>query len=166
MRRYHHHGLFIGAALMGMVAGSLSALGAESEIKQVMDERHESFEHMGETFEDLEKEIKRKSPDLARIQQNANQIDAWARDQINWFPIGSGPESGFKTDAKAEVWKQPAEFRALQDKFIVEAGALKTIAADGPVEDLATQIEKTGQVCSQCHETYRKQFSLFSIFGF
>ncbi len=166
MRRIHQQGIFIGAALVGMIAGSFSAFAAEPEIKQVMNERHENFEHMGEAFEELDKEIKRKSPDMARIQQNASQIDAWARDQIHWFPIGSGPESGLKTEAKAEIWKRPAEFRTLQDEFIVEAGALKTVATDGPVEGLAAQIEKTGEVCSQCHETYRKKFSLFSIFGF
>ncbi len=166
MKRNYQHGILIGAALVGMMGGSFAALASESDIKQVMSERHESFEHMGEVFEELSREVKQKSPDMVRIQQDVSRIDVWAKDQVNWFPIGSGPESGIKTDAKAEIWEQPAEFRALQDEFIVEAGVLKTVAFNGPGDDLAAQTEKVGEVCSQCHETYRKQFSLFSIFGF
>ena len=165
MRQNHRHGFLISAGLV-LIVGSLSAFAAAPEIEQIMKERHENFEHMGEAFEDIDREIKRASPDIGRIQRHAGQIDVWAQDQIHWFPVGSGPESGIKTDAKAEIWERPTEFKALQDEFVIEARELKNIADNSPVDMLAAQIHKTGEVCSQCHETYRKKFSLFSIFGF
>jgi len=152
------------ALVAGFVMQPYLVVGAETKIEQVMRERHEKFERMGEAFEEIDKEIGREAPDITLIQQNSVQIDEWAGDQVHWFPEGSGPESGIKTEAKPEIWSMPDEFGALQDAFVVEAGKLKKAAIAGHVDSLASQIEATGAVCSKCHETYRKKFSLFSIF--
>jgi cytochrome c556 len=166
MKRNHIRTASLIVLVVGLTAHPYSVFAAETEIEQVMRERHEKFEHMGEVFEKIDREIKRESPDIKLIQRHSAQIDEWARDQIHWFPKGSGPESGIKTEAKPEIWSMPDEFGALQNAFGVEAGMLKRVAIKGDPAGLVAQIEATGAVCSKCHETYRKKFSLFSIFGF
>ncbi len=113
------------ALLAGLVGYPFSAHSAEPEIERIMQERHEKFERMGEAFDDIDMEIKRSALDIALIQKHATQIDVWAQDQIHWFPEGSGPESGIKTKAKSEIWSRPDDFKALQEKFVIEAGEKK-----------------------------------------
>jgi cytochrome c556 len=153
------------ALLTGVVVYSFSAHSADPEIERVMKERHEKFERMGEAFDEIDMEIKRSTPDVDLIQKHAVQIDEWAQDQFHWFPEGSGPESGIKTKAKSEIWSRLDDFRGLQEAFVAEAGKLKSAAVERDVTNLASQVHATGEVCSSCHETYRKKSSLFSIFG-
>ncbi len=153
-------------AVAGSLAWPLALTAAESELADIVRERHEKFERMGEAFEDMERESHRPEPDAGLLARNADQIDTWAHEQLGWFPAGTGPEDGFKTKAKQEIWTDSERFNSLQTEFIAEAGKLKLIAAGGDASAIAAQVEKTGAVCSECHEVYRKQFSLFSIFGF
>ncbi|MEQ9448444.1 MAG: cytochrome c, partial [Rhodospirillaceae bacterium] len=135
-------------------------------IAALMAERHEKYERMGEAFDEIDREIKKQSPDRSLIKNHAAQINSWANQQLYWFPEGSGPESGLDTEAKADIWTRPDEFSALQHEFIREAAKLNEAASSADHAHLAERIEATGAVCSQCHEVFRKQFSLFSIFGF
>ena len=165
MERNIKHRLFAGTVIFGMTLIPLSLLAADTEIEQIMKDRFEKFEQMGEAYDEINREVELKNPDYALIKKHAIQIEVWANEGLQWFPVGSGPESGIKTSTKAEVWSKPAKFRALQDEFIIEARELKTISISGPLEKLSAQFKKTGDVCSECHELYRKKASLFSIFG-
>lgn len=159
------YGLYA-ALIAGSIALSLPVFGAESEIERVMKERHEKFELMGEAYDSIDLELKRDNPDLALIQEHAVQIDEWAGELIYWFPEGSGPDSGIKTEAKAEIWSDPDDFEALQEAFVVEARNLRNASAESNMETLGSRFKATSAVCSECHEKYRKETSLFSIFGF
>ena len=72
-----------------------------------------------------------------------------------WFPKGSGPESGVKTDAKAEVWNDAAGFAAAANRFQGEAAKLQEIAAGGDIAAIKAQVRATGGACKNCHDKYR-----------
>jgi cytochrome c556 len=141
------------------------ALAADPAMQQAAKMRHQNFELLGDHYETLEKEAKRRTPRVALMQEKAAEIDRLAREQGTWFPAGSGPESGIKTKAKAEVWTKPAEFQQIHDRFLVEAGKLKEIAAGGDAAAIKAQTEVTGAACSDCHNTFRKQGGIMSLFG-
>jgi cytochrome c556 len=165
MRSIKHFSHVLGLLFVGVMAMSAPAAAQSDTAKQAARDRHEKFEDLGTAFENIEKEAKKSTPDSAKVQRYAAEIETSGKDSINWFPAGSGPGNGFKTKAKAEVWSKPTEFQDLHDKFIAEATKLNQIAATADKAALAVQVHATGEACSECHEHFRKQGGLLSIFG-
>src|SRR5947209_2325885 len=96
---------------------SLSAWAAEAAMQKTAKERHENFETLGKAFKGIEKEAKKRTPNMTATQQYAADIDRLAQEQGTWFPVGSGPADGIKTKAKAEVWTKAAEFQEIHERF-------------------------------------------------
>jgi len=142
-----------------------SVMAAEQTGKQVAQQRHADFEKIGDAYEILEKQIKKSKPDAAVIQREAALVLTLGKEIPNWFPEGSGPGKGIKTKARAEIWTQAADFTRLQEMFMATAEAMNQTAAAGDVSALSAQFEKMGEACSECHKQFRKDKSLFSIFG-
>jgi cytochrome c556 len=143
-----------------MIAG---AAVAQQSGKDAAHDRHENFEKMGDAFEKLEKETKRKKPDSAVIQREVALVSQLGKESVTWFPAGSGPGNDFKTESLAEVWTQPEAFKDLQDKFLAASAKLSELAAANTVTH--ADVERTGETCSECHKKFRKESSIFSIFG-
>jgi cytochrome c556 len=159
--RFRHTAL-LAAALTLLADG---ALAAEPAGKEAAHERHHHFEALGDSFETLEKQAKKSKPDAAIVQREAAQVAKLGRQIQLWFPPGSGPGNGFKTHAKAEVWTDMPAFNDLLEKFVVAADQLNQKAAAGDMSVMAAAVEHTGEACSECHKKFRKEKSLFSIFG-
>jgi cytochrome c556 len=149
-------GLTLSLALAGAAVAQQSG-------KDAAHDRHEKFEEMGDAFEKLEKETKKKKPDTAVIQREVAVISKLGKESIMWFPVGSGPGNGFKTETLAEVWTQPDVFKDLQEKFLAASEKLSASAAANTVTH--AEVEQTGETCSECHKKFRKESSFFSIFG-
>lgn len=143
-----------------MIAG---AAVAQQSGKDAAHDRHENFEKMGDAFEKLEKETKKKKPDSAVIQREVALVSQLGEESVTWFPAGSGPGNGFKTETLAEVWTQPEVFKDLQEKFLAASAKLSALAAANTVTH--ADVERTGETCSECHKKFRKESSIFSIFG-
>lgn len=140
-------------------------IAAEQTAKQVAQQRHADFEKIGDAYETLEKQIKKSKPDAAVIQREAALVLAMGKEIPNWFPEGSGPDKGVKTKARAEIWTQAADFTRLQETFMATAEAMNQTAVSGDFSTISAQFEKMGEACSECHKQFRKDKSLFSIFG-
>lgn len=82
-----------------------------------------------------------------RIAQNAQQIPAL-------FPAGS--HQG-KTAALPTVWERKADFDAHATKLEQDAKAVQTGITDQA--SLQAAIQRVGQNCGGCHETYRRKES-------
>jgi len=117
--------------------------------------RHDNFKAQGAAFKGVIDELKKDSPDKALIAGNAAKIKASSLALPSWFPKGSGPESGVKTDAKAEVWNDAAGFAAAANRFQGEAAKLQEIAAGGDIAAIKAQVRATGGACKNCHDKYR-----------
>jgi cytochrome c556 len=82
---------------------------------------------------------------LQRIEQNARQIPAL-------FPAGS--QQG-KTAALPVIWERKADFDARASKLEQDAKAAQTGITDQA--SLQAALERVGQNCGGCHDTFRKK---------
>jgi cytochrome c556 len=118
-------------------------------------QRHENFKQQGAAFKAINDELKKDAPDKALIASNANKLKTLTTQLPSWFPKGSGPESGFKTDAKAEVWSDAAGFAAAVNRLQVESSKLQQVSATGDLAAIRAQVRATGGACKNCHDKYR-----------
>jgi cytochrome c556 len=117
--------------------------------------RHDKFEAIGKATKALGAELKKDAPDLAVIKTNAESIDSSAKALPSWFPGTTGPEPDVKTEAKAEIWQKPAEFKAAAGKFAAAAAALKSAADAGDIAAVKTAAAALGPTCKGCHDSFR-----------
>jgi cytochrome c556 len=117
--------------------------------------RHENFKAQGAAFKAVLDELKKDAPDQAVLKSNAAKLKASSTELPSWFPKGSGPESGVKTDAKAEVWSDAAGFAAAANRLQVEVSKFQQLATAGDVAGMKAQSRVVGGACKNCHEKYR-----------
>jgi Tannase-like family of unknown function (DUF6351)/Cytochrome C' len=94
-------------------------------------------------------------PSLIEIAHYASSLQEVAASQQQWFPAGSGVESGIKTGAKAEIWSQPAEFAKWERDLSAAIVQLVKVVAGQDIENVRHQHEQLGRVCAGCHKTFR-----------
>jgi cytochrome c556 len=123
---------------------------------RIADERHENFEKIGEAAKAVGDQLKEASPDLAKIQAAAATINGFAPQVAGWFPAGSGPDDGIKTDALQAVWEKPAEFKAAADQFVAEAAKFDAAAKAGDLAAIGAAMQALGGSCKGCHDKFRK----------
>jgi cytochrome c556 len=60
------------------------------------------------------------------------------------------------TDAKAEIWSDPAKFKQAIEKMQSEAELLAAAVGEGNVDLIPGRVKALGQACGGCHESFRK----------
>lgn len=76
---------------------------------------------------------------------------------LPWEGFIAGSDQGAPTRARPEVWKEPAKFKELQQKLMVETAKLETVAKSGDEAAFKAQIAATGKACSNCHDDFRSK---------
>ena len=97
------------------------------------------------------------APVTAELQKHSAAIARQAPLIKKWFPKGSGPESGIKTDAKPEIWTDMATFLTLAGNLEAESKKLVAVSM-APSFDSAVfmgQLRATGGACKACHDKFR-----------
>jgi cytochrome c556 len=117
--------------------------------------RHDNFKAQGAAFKTVIDELKKDAPDKAVLSTNATKLKVSSTALPSWFPKGSGPESGVKTDAKAEVWSDAAGFAAAANRFQLEASKFQQLAEAGDIAGMKAQSRVLGGACKNCHDKYR-----------
>jgi cytochrome c556 len=117
--------------------------------------RQQNFKLQGAAFKAINDELKQDTPNIALIAANAAKLRSIAANLPSWFPRGSGPESGFPTDAKPEVWTDPAGFAAAATRLQVQTSTLQQLAAAGDLAGVRNQAHAVGEACKSCHDSYR-----------
>ncbi|MEJ5977207.1 cytochrome c [Novosphingobium sp. PS1R-30] len=120
-------------------------------------DRHENFEAIGKAFKTIGDELKKGAPDLAAIKTQATKINGFAPQVKDWFPAGSSPKDGVKTDALAAIWEQPDEFGKAAARFAEAAAALDAAAASGDLAAVRGATGPLGAACKSCHERFREK---------
>jgi cytochrome c556 len=141
------------ALFVGLAAGG-AALAAVDAAK-VEHDRHENFHKIGAAFKVVNDQLKADKPDAGAIGAQARVIHGLAPQIPSWFPAGSGPESGVKTRAKAEIWTDKAGFAAAAKGLETESAKLETIARAGDMDAIKAQVKATGEACGTCHKKFR-----------
>ena len=143
-------------AALGMVA-SYTAYAASPAITNAVKARQASYKEIGGGFKAINDELKSGSPDMNSVRPLARDLASRAALLPKYFPRGSGPESGVKTRAKAEIWKDNAAFAKLQNDMISATRALDAAAASGNTAALGSARSTLGGLCKSCHDRFRAE---------
>src|SRR5262245_45387967 len=129
--------------LVGGLALTLAACGGETTaayhgddplpngmtVKQQIEARQHNLKDLGGAFKTVNDQLKTDAPQLTEIKLAAEEIRSHSQEIGNWFPAGTGPESGVKTEARAAIWTGQADFKAKAQTFADEAAKLNDVLA-------------------------------------
>jgi len=135
---------------------SFGAIAATPEITDAIKSRRANYKEIGGAFKSINDEVKTGSPLIDTIQPLAQEILKRGSMQMNFFPAGSGPESGEKTHAKAQIWAEQDNFRKLHQDFIHAAEQLNSAIDSGDKSAIASAQKSLGMACKSCHDRYRE----------
>ena len=142
-------------SLVSLVAGAAVATAAVKPDAAIRY-RQSAYTMIGWNFGPLAQMVKGEAPwDAAAFALRAERIAALAPQLPEGFPAGS--DTGAKTEAKAEVWKNADDFKAKMDDFITQAKALAEVAKGGDEAKMKEQFKKTAGTCKSCHDGYRSK---------
>lgn len=144
----------VAAGAILAVAGSAYA---QLNPKDAVGGRVNGYRETGAAFKTINDQLKSGAPLKVMLRASARTIGATARDQYNWFPAGSGAETGLKTKAKAVIWSDAAGFRAAQERFAHEADLMSKAVDAGDAAAMQKQAKALGQACAACHQKYRQE---------
>lgn len=146
------------AILTGAIAAlALAAAGAAlaADMSGVIKARQDHYKAIGAASKGIYDELNKPAPQAAVIAGYARQLDQLAPQIPTWFPVGSGPESGVKTRAKAEIWTQPAAFKTAADGFAAAARHFDVTAAGGDLGAIRAEYPVLTKTCGNCHSQFR-----------
>jgi cytochrome c556 len=129
--------------------------GQSASAAEVVKARQQGLKTLGAAFKTIRDELRGDSPDAAKIRSAAADITHAASAIGKWFPAGTGPDSGVKTDAKPEVWTDAAGFAAAQDTFVREANKWAQLGNSTDASAWKEGAASLGQSCKACHDKYR-----------
>ena len=138
-------------------AASAAPLGkavSGAQAKKVMHDRHEGMEEIGDTMKLVTAELKKDSPDLAKVRGAAATWARYAPQVKGWYPPGTGPDVG-KTRARAEIWQKPQDFAAKAVAFENAVTAFSSAARRTDLAAIRTAHAEVGKACKACHDPYR-----------
>jgi cytochrome c556 len=138
-----------------IVAAAFALIGAASPGATAAQERHHHFHEIGRAFKDVTDQLKRRPADFTKARTAAAAVATLAPQVKGWFPAGSGPQDGVKTQARAEAWTNRAELDRLADRFAAAAQQLKAAADGGDLAALKLAVRATGETCKSCHQTFK-----------
>ncbi len=160
---YEKRFLFAGAlALPLAMAGcgdskeaGIAIVEASPEALQAIKERQEGFKTMGGAFKNINDELKTGNPDAGAILGMAREIQVASEGQVARFIPDSGPETGVKMRARAEIWESMPDFEAKYDAFVAASDRLAEVSATGDVAAITAQAKNLGATCKACHDKFR-----------
>ena len=118
-------------------------------------DRQQNFKEMGRDFKVIDDQLKERYPDFDVIQAAALRMQELGSHLPEWFEEGTGPESGFETDAKAEIWQDKGKFESVYQEFTVEMDRLVASAGLADKNAMVAQYHTAGVSCSNCHKPFR-----------
>jgi cytochrome c556 len=125
-----------------------------ADVPAFMKTRHDNYEALGKNMKVLMDNMKAATPDMAAVTAAAAEVKKTADVMGTWFPAGTGPETGIKTGAKANIWTDRSTFDAAVVKLQAEA---TTLAGVTDAAGFKAQFPKTGGACKNCHDTFREE---------
>ena len=128
---------------------------APTDVAAFMHDRHERYEDLGDSMKGISRELKGDSPSVPTIQRHAAEIAQFAPQVPSLFPPGTGPETGRRTRAKAEIWSDGQTFRQRADQFAAAATRFNQAAQTGDIAAIRAALPALGDSCKNCHDRFR-----------
>ena len=126
-----------------------------ADVAAFMHDRHERYEDLGDSMKAIGRELKGGSPSVATIQRHAAEIARFAPQVPSLFPPGTGPETGRRTRAKAEIWSDPQTFRQRAEQFEAAATRFNQAAQSGDLAAIRAAQPAVADACKNCHDRFR-----------
>ena len=146
--------LALAAALLSCV-GFTVVQAASPQAAQIKP-RQDKLRDMGGALKAINDDIKKGRIDWDNtVIPNAQTIKDRSGYLLNWFPKGSGPDSGKKTYALPAIWQKNDDFQKLGKAMQAEAAKLNEIALKKDEAGLKAQAVTLGKACKACHDDYR-----------
>ena len=143
-------------SLAALLAAGAVLLVAAVDPHVAISKRQDGMKLVGRTFKGINDQLKSSTPDAQALKLGSAQLAQLAKQVPSWFPRGTGPETGVKTAAKADVWTNPADFRAKAAALATTTAALANAAATSSDPAVLTPlVRQVGGACKACHETYK-----------
>jgi len=128
-----------------------------TDVAGFMHDRHERYEDLGDEMKGINRELKASSPSVPVIQRHAAAIAEFAPRVPSLFPPGTGPETGHRTRAKAEIWSDAQTFRQRAEAFNREATRFNQAAQSGDIAAIRAALPGLGDSCKNCHDRFRSR---------
>ncbi len=135
------------------------ALASTASLAETPDEaiaaRKQALKHIKQTLNDILKPMMSgaKPFDKTIFEQQAMELAQQAKQP--WPHFIAGSDKG-KTEAKAEVWSKPADFKAAADKLEASTQALADTAKSGDPALIKPAFAAVGQSCKACHDNFKR----------
>ena len=144
-----------GAAIVFSLSMSVIVQAASPETALIKS-RQDKLRDMGGALKAIDDELKKGSPDWDNvILPNVDTLQGRSGFLLNWFPKGSGPESGVKTYALPAIWQKGDDFTKLAKTMQAEAAKFKQVAGSRNAGALREESVALGKSCKACHDNYR-----------
>ena len=148
-------GRVFGAVIVASCVIGAGALAGSAEIAQIKP-RQDKLRDMGGALKAIDDELKKRNVDWDNVVlPNVQTLKDRSGYLLNWFPKGSGPESGVKTYALPAIWQKNDDFVKLGKAAQVETAKLAQVAAGRNADAMREQSVATGKACKACHDNYR-----------
>jgi cytochrome c556 len=145
----------VGGVTLAQGQSPVSSQGRAAPAAEVVKARQKGLKALGAAFKTIRDELKGDSPDAAKIREASGDITQAAGAIDKWFPAGTGPDSGVKTDAKPEVWTDSAGFATAREAFVREANKWAQLGNSTDASAWKEGAASLGESCKGCHEKYR-----------
>lgn len=129
----------------------------EMTVEETIEARQHQLRDLGGAFKSVRDQLRQKKPNIYLIQPTIMQIKDMADAQYLWFPNGTGPEAGFETEAKSEIWKDPKGFANAQQEFSEVIPKFVELAYAKDIDGLKKHYPIVGRTCKGCHDKYREE---------
>jgi cytochrome c556 len=124
-------------------------------VKQQIEVRQKALKEMGAAMKTIGDQMKSGAPALDQIRPAVHTIKTHSTELPTWFPAGTGPESGVKTEALAKIWEDQPGFTAAAELLASEAAKLSDVATGEDLAAIGAQVAATGGACKNCHDQFR-----------
>jgi len=116
--------------------------------------RQSVYTMIGWNFMPLAQMVKGKTAfDAAEFSKHAERIAFLTPQLLEGFPTGS--DTGAKTQAKPDIWKNMDDFKSKMDELVKQSEALAEVSRTGDEAKMKEQFKKTAGACKSCHDKYR-----------
>jgi cytochrome c556 len=147
--------LFAAGLALALGAGYTFNALAQAKPETLVKQRQAAMVLQGKYWGPLAGMAQGKVPfDANIVARNAGYLDVLNKLPWDGFDVST---QGEKSASLPEVWKDPAGFKAAQDKLAGEVTKLVAASKGGNEAAIKAQLAEVGKSCGGCHNTFRQK---------
>ena len=143
------------AAVAAAVAASFAVSAIAATPAETIKDRQGHMKQIGKATKAVFDELKKPDPSIATFQASGKTLDELAPQVPNWFPAGTGPEAGVKTEALPVIWTKNDDFKKAAANLATQAHAFNLAAQSGSLDQVKAAAPKLGGACKACHDQFK-----------